>query len=146
MAACVTLRGTPHSPKGSLVLLCINVFFFVHRHFFLFRPRVFSRALGFVARRKPAGTPGRICGLWPTSVARDLGVESRNSPRGGFPRTQGHPGPSKPTYRLQECPTAHVISGIMNVTNDVRHDFPCDGYVFPRYQHARHGATSNTKR
>ena len=51
-------------------------FFLALRLFFLFRPRVVSRALGSVTRREPAGTPGRKCGPWPTSVARALEVQS----------------------------------------------------------------------
>ena len=42
-------------------------------HFFLFRPLVFSRALGSVARREPARTPRRKFGPWSMSVARALG-------------------------------------------------------------------------
>ena len=49
--------------------------FLAHRHFFLFRPRVFSRALDPVAGREAAGTPRRNCGLWPTSMARALGFK-----------------------------------------------------------------------
>ena len=40
--------------------------FLAHWHFFLFRPRVFSRALGTVARREPARTPRRKFGPWPS--------------------------------------------------------------------------------
>ena len=77
MPACITLRGTPNSPKGGLVLLCINVFFSAHRHFSLFGQQVFSRDLGSGARREPTRTPRRKCGPWPRSVARALGVQSR---------------------------------------------------------------------
>ena len=40
-------------------------------------------------------------------------------------RHSEHVGPSRPlktTYMLKECPPAHVISGILNVINVVRHD------------------------
>ena len=43
---------------------------------FLFRSRVFSRALGCGARRGPACTPRCKCGSRPGSVARSLGVQS----------------------------------------------------------------------
>ena len=49
--------------------LCISAFF-------LFRQRVFSRALGSGARREPARTPRRKCGPWPRSVTHALGVQS----------------------------------------------------------------------
>ena len=60
-----------------------------------------------------------------------LGVQSRTSPRGGIPSTYGHPAPCKPAYRLKECPTAHVISGILNVINVVRHYLLGDGKFSP---------------
>ena len=44
---------------------------------FLFRPRVFSRALGCGARRGPACVQWCKCGFRPGSVARALGVQSR---------------------------------------------------------------------
>ena len=66
---------------------CYKCVLLAHRHFFLFRPRVFSRALGSVACREPAGTTRRKCGPWPTSVARALGLQSWTSPRGGVPST-----------------------------------------------------------
>ena len=51
--------------------------FLAHRHFFLFRPRVFSRVLGSVARREPVRTPRASLGpgrgpqhvLWGLEVA-----------------------------------------------------------------------------
>ena len=69
-STCVTPGTSRHThPEGEgNLLVCINVFFFAHRHFFLFRPRVFSRALGSRARREPARTPRRKCGPWPRSV------------------------------------------------------------------------------
>ena len=42
--------------------------FFAHSAFFLFRPRVFPRALGSVARREPARTP---CASWTRAEVRD---------------------------------------------------------------------------
>ena len=61
--------------------------FLAHRHFFLSRPRVVSRALGSLARREPVGTPASNGRPWPTSVARALAVQSRKSPRGGIRST-----------------------------------------------------------
>ena len=49
--------------------------FLAHRHFLLFRPQVFSRALGSVARGESARTPLRKCEPWQTSVARALGFK-----------------------------------------------------------------------
>ena len=125
-STCVTLgilrrthpEGEPCIIPGITMCQCV---FLAHRHFFLFRPRVVSRAIGSIARREPAGPPRRRCGPWPTPVARALGVQNSNSPRGGITSTLSHPGPCKPTYRLKECPTAHVISGILNVINIFRH-------------------------
>ena len=65
----------------------VQMCFLAHRHFFLFRPRVFSHALGCVARREPALTPRRKFGPWPRSVARALEVQSSKSPRGVIPST-----------------------------------------------------------
>ena len=48
--------------------------------------------------------------------------------------------------QVEECPTAHVISGILNVISVVRHYLLGDGKVFPRDQHARHATTFNTLR
>ena len=60
------------------VYMCV---FLAHRHFVLFRPRVFSRALGSVARREPSRTLGASVGpgrgprhvLWGFKVASPLG-------------------------------------------------------------------------
>ena len=63
----------------SIYLLGVLFLLFAHRHLFLFGPRVFSRALGSGARREPAQTPRRKCEPWPRSVARALGVQSRDN-------------------------------------------------------------------
>ena len=44
--------------------------------------------------------------------------------------------------RLTKCLTSHVIAGILNVINVVRHHILSDEKVLPRHQHARH-ATIN---
>ena len=88
--------------------------------------------------------PIRKFGPRPRSVARAVGVESGTSAGGGIPSTYSHPGPCKPTRtkyiinRLKKCPTSHVIPGILNVINAVRHCILGDGEVFPPHQHARH--------
>ena len=64
--------------------------------------------------------PASKFGPWPRSVARTLGVQCRKSARGRIPSTWSLPGLCKPTYRLKECPTSHVIFGIWNVINFVR--------------------------
>ena len=84
MPACVTPRGKSHSPKGSLVHIC-KCGNLALRYFFLFRLRVFPRALGSVARREPARTPRARLGpgrgpwhvLWGFKVARLLGEAFR---------------------------------------------------------------------
>ena len=60
------------------------MFFFTLRRFFLFRSRVFPRALGSVAHREPARTPYASLGpggpshaLWGLKVARPLGEAFR---------------------------------------------------------------------
>ena len=61
--------------------MCVRVscflFFVLHLHAFLRRPWVFSRALGCGARRGPDCTPRRNFGSRAGSVARTLGVQSR---------------------------------------------------------------------
>ena len=58
--------------------MCARVcVFFLHLHDFLRRPRVFSHALGCGARRGPAFTQRRKFGPREGSVARALGVQSR---------------------------------------------------------------------
>ena len=60
------------------ILLCTNVYIFLeHLHSFLRRPWVFSCALGCGARRGPACTPRRKFWSRPGSVARAVGVQSR---------------------------------------------------------------------
>ena len=80
-----------HIPKGNLVHIYniyYNIYINVFRHasaFFLFRPRVFPRALGSMAHREPARTPYASLGpgrgpwhvLWGLKVARPLGEAFR---------------------------------------------------------------------
>ena len=47
--------------------------------FFLLRPLVLPRVLGSGARREPAYTRRHKCGRWSRSVARALGVQSREN-------------------------------------------------------------------
>ena len=143
MPACVASWGSPHTPKGSFVALYVCVFLHIDI-FLLFRPRVFSRALGSGARREPAETPRRTFEPWPRSVARTLGLQCRISPREGIPSTQSHPCLCKPTYTLNKCPTAHVIS-ILNVVDVIRH-FLAVEILLPRHQLARHASTVSTIR
>ena len=115
------------------------------RHFFLFRPRVFPRALGSVARREPARIPHAGLGpgrgpwhvSWGSKVASPFGE--------GFPTRgaiQVHANPRTQCINiLKKCPTSNVISGILNVINVVRHYILGDGKIFPRHQHARHATT-----
>ena len=70
-----------------LYQVCINVCFRHFGIFFLFRPRVSSRALGSVARREPARTPRASLGPGRGPRARALGVQSGKFLRGGIPST-----------------------------------------------------------
>ena len=79
--------------------------FFAHRHFSLFRPGVFPRALGSGARKEPARTPRHKCGPWPRSVARALGVQSREKWQVTTGRHSEHVESSRPmqtTYGLKK--------------------------------------------
>ena len=60
------------------MLLCTKCRLFAHPPPVLFRPRVFPHALGCGARRGPACTLGANFGPRPGSVARALGVQSRD--------------------------------------------------------------------
>ena len=64
------------------------MYFFTLQHFFLFRPRVFPRALGSVAHTEPARTPyaslGPGRGPW---HVLSRGVASGTFARGGIPST-----------------------------------------------------------
>ena len=93
----------------STLLPCIKSYFsgILTPLFLIFRPRVFSRALGRGAHRTPACTPRCKCGTRPGSVARALGLQmSRNlaSNHGiAFRQARAPPGPCQP----QKC---HVFS------------------------------------
>ena len=135
---------TLHTPqRGTLhyyIYICV---FLALRHFSLPASGLFSCS----RRRGTQGArpdPARKFGPWPRSAARALGVQSGKSPRGGIPSTWSHPGACKPKNRLKQYPTAHVISGILNVINVVRDYLLSDGKVFPRHQRARHATTFST--
>ena len=59
------------------ILLCKKLTALHVAELFLFRPRIFSRALGRGSRGGGACTPRCKCGSRPDSVARALGVQSR---------------------------------------------------------------------
>ena len=73
-----------NTSRRRTLYIYINVFFTL-RHFFLFRPRVFPRALGSVAHREPSRTQYASLGpglgpwhvLWGLKVARPLGEAFR---------------------------------------------------------------------
>ena len=115
------LSDHSHAVVGNHYITMYKSVFLAHRHVLVFRPRVFSRTLGSVARWEHAGTPRLKCGpgrrtwhaLWGFKVARPHGEAFRS--RGAVQP------PANPHTGLNECPTAHVISGILNVINVVRH-------------------------
>ena len=138
ISACVATRGAPHSLKKSLVYIHKCVFFTL-RHFFLFWPRVFPRALGSVAHREPARTPyaslspgrGPWHVLWGLKVARPLGEAFR-----ARRAIQAHANPHVHNNRyilnkFKKRPTSFMIPGILNVINAVRHYTLGDGKVLP---------------
>ena len=73
-----------------------NVFFFCASGFCLFRPRVFSCALGPGARRESARSPLHKRGPWPGSVARALGLQSHENWQVTTGRHSEHVEPSRP--------------------------------------------------
>ena len=108
-------------------------------YFFLFRPRVFPRALGSVARREPARTPYASWGpgrgpwyvLWGFKMARALGEAFR-----ARRAIQVHANPR--TYILKYViKSLKKLSGVPCDINVVRH-YHGDGKGFPWHQHARH--------
>ena len=118
--------------------------FLADRHFFLFRLRVFPRALGFGARRSPpehegaSVAPGRAPRhvLWGFKVASNHGEAFR-----ARRAIQAHANPR--TQR--KCPTAHVMSTILNVVKCRQTLLVVgDGKVFPRHQLVRHATTFST--
>ena len=74
---CRYLVSCAKSTEASHVLYYVKLTFFPEYKTFLFRPRVFCRALGCGERRGPDCTPRCKCGSRPGSVARVLGVQSR---------------------------------------------------------------------
>ena len=80
-----SLASAPYNVPGRSyqewydISLRTNWTFFCTSAFFLFRSRIFSRALGCGARRKPACPLRCKCGPWSRTVARALGVQSREN-------------------------------------------------------------------
>ena len=71
-----------------------------------------------------AGSPPRYrAQVWALAEVRGMcsGGSNWQVPTGSDSEHVEPSRPSKPTYRLKECPTAQVISGILNVVNVVRH-------------------------
>ena len=130
-----------HIPKGNLVLLCINVFSWHSVFFFLFRPSFVVLSAPWPAGSPPEHHGASVgSGRRPWHVLWGFKIASRHSEHVGPCRLlQTH-------VQVEECPTAHVISGILNVISVVRHYLLGDGKVFPRDQHARHATTFNTLR
>ena len=111
------------------------------RHFFLYRPWVFSSPLGLFGTQGVHPDPARKLGPYPRSAARALGVQTGKSPRGGILSTSSHPGPCKPTYRIPA--TRYILTWVKKMPDgsfDI-FDLECgqcrqkllgDGNVFPR--------------
>ena len=140
MPACVAPRGSSRSFKGNLVL---TMFFWPFGTFC-------SSGRGcFLVLSAPwhAGSPPEHQGasvgpgrrpwhvLWGFEVARPHGEAFRA-------RRAIH---APANARIKECPTAHVISGTLNVIYVIRHYLLGDGKVFLRH-HARYATTFNTRR
>ena len=91
--------------------------------------------------------PGPRAQVWALAEVRGTcsGDSKWQVPTG---RDSEHVEPSRPLQthvQVKECPTAHVISGMLNVINVVRHYLLGDAKVFPRHQHARHATTFSTR-
>ena len=113
--------GECRHPCGALVLLCIKLFFLAHRHF-LFRPRVFSSALGSVAHREPARTPWRKFGPWPRSAARALGVQSRENWQVTTGGHSEHVEPSRPMQtRVKVLKNVRRVAHVVQNSADGSH-------------------------
>ena len=65
--------------------------------------------------------PGPHTQVWAMAEVRPTCSRGPKSqvPPGGIPSTWSHPAACRPTYRLHERPTAHVVYGILNVINVV---------------------------
>ena len=102
-ARVVASRAVPRRYK----FLCTNAFLKKHLHALLRRPWVFSRTLGCGARTGPACTPRRKFGSRESSVARALGVQSREIWQviEAFRGARADQGSGKPTSQLF-CSTA----------------------------------------
>ena len=97
MPACVTPRGTSHSTKGSLVLLCIKVFFCTSVFFSLPAAGLFSSSR---LRGTQGARPNTTAQVWALAEVRDTysrGSKTQSSHGEAFRERKSHPGPCKPT-------------------------------------------------
>ena len=88
-------------------IMCVRTKFiiFAHCHAFLFRPRIFSRALGCWAHRGSACTQRRKFGPRLGSVARALGIQSR----GGLALVAGSLSAEPEPTRHMETPQMPLV-------------------------------------
>ena len=129
-----------------LLLVCMNVFF---SHIDVF----FSSGSGYFSCSRLRGTqgarPNTTAQVWALAEVRGTcsGVSKSQVTTG---RHSEHVEPSRPMQthvQVKKCPTADVISKILNLVNVVRHYLVIgDGKVFPRHQLARHATTFSTIR
>ena len=144
VGACTVLQLWPYFrlhkiyPRRKILYMYINVFFWPFGIIFSLPAAGLSSCSRLRGTQGAHPDPACKFGPWPRSVARALGVQSGKSARGRIPSTYSDPSLCKLTYRLKECPTSHVISGISYVINVVRHYILGDGFFFLRHQHARH--------
>ena len=128
-------------PEGEPCITMYKCVFVAFGIFFLFRPSFVVLSAPWPAGSPPEHHGASVgSGRRPWHVLWGFKIASRHSEHVGPCRLlQTH-------VHVEECPTAHVISGILNVVSVVRHYLLGDGKVFPRDQHARHATTFNTLR
>ena len=117
--------------------------FLQHRHFFLCRPRVVSRALGSSTRRKPARTQQLKCRPWARSTAGTLAVQKSRITTGGHSEDVEPSRPMQTHVNVKMCPTAYVIPSILNVDNVVRSYLVME-MCFPETNFTRYATTFTT--
>ena len=135
---------TFNTSRRRTLYYCVYTCFFGPSVVFLFRRGSF---LVLSAPWHAGSPPGPRAQVWALAEVRGTcsGDSKWQVPTG---RDSEHVEPSRPLQthvQVKECPTAHVISGMLNVINVVRHYLLGDAKVFPRHQHARHATTFSTR-